>query len=73
MTDATDQRPGDAVLGGRVWLEVLDARALSVAGALFQVATGWTVEVTDPWGNTIGFTDYITMPARGRQGTCRNG
>ncbi len=65
MTDATDQRPGDAVLGGRVWLEVLDAP--------FQVATGWTVEVTDPWGNTIGFTDYTTMPARGRQGTCRNG
>lgn len=32
----------------------------------FQVATGWTVEVADPWGNVIGFTDYTRMPERGR-------
>lgn len=59
----------------RVWLEVGDARATAAAlgsagvKALadpFQVATGWTVEVADPWGNVIGFTDYTTMPERGR-------
>ncbi|MEV4458194.1 VOC family protein [Microbispora sp. NPDC049633] len=59
----------------RVWLEVADARATARAlresgiAALadpFPVATGWTVEVADPWGNTVGFTDYTTMPERGR-------
>lgn len=59
-------RRGDPVGGGRVWLEVPDARALSVAGTPFPVATGWTVEVSDPWGNVLGFTDYTTMPERGR-------
>lgn len=59
----------------RVWLEVRDARA--AAGALaaagiqplapaFPVATGWTVEIADPWGNVIGFTDYGKRPELGR-------
>jgi catechol 2,3-dioxygenase-like lactoylglutathione lyase family enzyme len=34
-------RRTEAAGGGRVWLEVPDARALSVAGQPFQVATGW--------------------------------
>jgi catechol 2,3-dioxygenase-like lactoylglutathione lyase family enzyme len=59
----------------RIWLEVDDARAVSTALAAagvallappFPVATGWTVEVADPWGNVVGFTDYTTMPERGR-------
>jgi predicted enzyme related to lactoylglutathione lyase len=59
----------------RVWLEVRDARAtadaLASAGIqplapAFQVATGWTVEVADPWGNVIGFTDYGKRPELGR-------
>jgi predicted enzyme related to lactoylglutathione lyase len=59
----------------RLWLEVPDARAaakaLAAAGVTavadpFPVATGWTVEVADPWGNIVGFTDYTTMPERGR-------
>ncbi|WP_328710520.1 VOC family protein [Microbispora hainanensis] len=59
----------------RLWLEVADARAvartLREAGVAaladpFPVATGWTVEVADPWGNVVGFTDYTTMPERGR-------
>jgi predicted enzyme related to lactoylglutathione lyase len=72
------REPGAAKADGpapRLWLEVPDARA--TAGALaeagveplappFPVATGWTVEVADPWGNVVGFTDYITMPERGR-------
>jgi predicted enzyme related to lactoylglutathione lyase len=59
----------------RLWLEVPDARRLAAdlpaRGAVplqppFQVATGWAVEVGDPWGNVIGFTDYSAAPARGR-------
>ncbi|MEU9366076.1 VOC family protein [Streptomyces avermitilis] len=59
----------------RVWLEVRDARitARALAGAgvppldePFPVATGWTFEVADPWGNVIGFTDYSKRPELGR-------
>ncbi|SOE68408.1 hypothetical protein SAMN05446589_3290 [Streptomyces sp. OV198] len=60
----------------RVWLEVRDARAtadaLASAGIqplapAFPVATGWTVEIADPWGNVIGFTDYGKRPELGRR------
>jgi predicted enzyme related to lactoylglutathione lyase len=60
----------------RVWLEVPDARvaarALADAGiatldAPFPEATGWTVEVADPWGNVLGFTDYSKRPELGRR------
>lgn len=68
------RRDGDPPAAGRVWLEVRDARAAADElagtpglGAPFPVATGWTVEVTDPSGNVVGFTDYHTMPERGRQ------
>ncbi|GAA3792838.1 VOC family protein [Streptomyces phyllanthi] len=59
----------------RVWLEVRDARAagraLEAAGirlldAPSPVATGWTVEFADPWGNVIGFTDYSKRPELAR-------
>ncbi|MFE9683536.1 VOC family protein [Streptomyces sp. NPDC002701] len=59
----------------RVWLEVRDARGtadvLAAAGiqpldAPLSVATGWTVEVADPWGNVIGFTDYTKRPELAR-------
>ncbi|MFJ3227761.1 VOC family protein [Streptomyces sp. NPDC086783] len=59
----------------RVWLEVRDARAtadaLAAAGiqpldAPFPGATGWTVEIADPWGNVIGFTDYGKRPELAR-------
>ncbi|MDX3202412.1 VOC family protein [Streptomyces scabiei] len=61
----------------RVWLEVPDARAaaraLTAAGvppldAPFSVATGWTVEFADPWGNVIGLTDYSKRPELARTG-----
>ncbi|OAH13168.1 VOC family protein [Streptomyces jeddahensis] len=61
--------------GPRVWLEVRDARAtarsLAEAGVPlleepFAVATGWTVEIADPWGNVVGFTDYSKRPELGR-------
>ncbi|GAA3115513.1 VOC family protein [Streptomyces echinatus] len=60
----------------RVWLEVPDARTaareLAAAGVtpldeVFQVATGWAVEITDPWGNVLGFTDYTKRPELGRR------
>jgi predicted enzyme related to lactoylglutathione lyase len=60
----------------RVWIEVPDTRAaagsLRAAGIAlldepFSVATGWTVEVADPWGNVIGFTDYTKRPELGRR------
>ncbi|MEV7803625.1 VOC family protein [Microbispora sp. NPDC088329] len=59
----------------RLWLEVADARVtartlretgVAALADPFPVATGWTVEVVDPWGNVVGFTDYTTMPERGR-------
>lgn len=61
--------------GHKIWLEVPDARAaaaeLTTAGvtpltAPFLIPTGWAFEVTDPWGNVIGFTDYLERPELGR-------
>ncbi|WP_250403975.1 VOC family protein [Streptomyces cellostaticus] len=60
----------------RLWLEVADARAaareLAAAGiapldGVFPVATGWTVEIADPWGNVVGLTDYSKRPELGRR------
>ena len=60
----------------RVWLEVpnarVAARALARAGIALldepcSVVTGWTVEIADPWGNVLGFTDYSKRPELGRR------
>ena len=59
----------------KVWLEVADARGaadeLIAAGVVLinppmQIPTGWAVEVSDPWGNIIGLTDYTVRPDLGR-------
>ncbi len=51
-----------------VWIEVADARALynelksngvEFLAEPFKIRTGWAVELTDPSGNMLGFTDYI--------------
>ncbi len=72
--EGLEQRP-PVWASPRVWLEVRDARAagraLESAGvppldAPFSVATGWTVEFADPWGNVIGLTDYSKRPELGR-------
>lgn len=72
--EALGQRP-PSWPSPRLWLEVPDARAaarrLAAAGiaaldGVFQVATGWTVEIADPWGNVLGFTDYTKRPELGR-------
>ncbi|OIK04985.1 VOC family protein [Streptomyces monashensis] len=61
----------------RIWLEVPDARtaARRLAGAgiapldeAFRTVTGWTVEIADPWGNILGFTDYTKRRELGRRG-----
>ncbi|MFD7936002.1 VOC family protein [Streptomyces sp. NPDC059755] len=60
----------------RVWLEVPDARAaarrLTEVGITpldppFSTSTGWTVEIADPWGNVLGFTDYLKRPELARR------
>ncbi len=60
----------------RLWLEVPNARAaaavLGDAGVDLldeprELRTGWVVELSDPWGNVIGLTDYLNDPARARQ------
>lgn len=59
----------------RLWLEVADARATArfLAGAgiepldpPFSTSTGYVVEIADPWGNVIGFTDYLKRPELAR-------
>lgn len=59
----------------KVWFEVPDARAaaqdLSAEGVQllrppFQIPTGWVFEIKDPWGNVLGFTDYLGKPELGR-------
>ncbi|MEV2219700.1 VOC family protein [Nocardia vinacea] len=71
-----DPRAGAAGLSGmRLWLEVPDAVAAAaeleafgvpVVSAPFEVGTGWSVEVSDPWGNVIGLTDYRKRPELAR-------
>ena len=74
-----EEEPGLLVRVGqgppRVWLEVSDAkraalelreRGVEPLGEPFEVATGWTVEFGDPWGNVVGLTDYTKRPELGR-------
>lgn len=72
VSEAHGHEPRESL---RVWLEVRDARAaaaelrargITPLAEPFEVATGWTVEFADPWGNVIGLTDYVKDPARGR-------
>ncbi|MGW7077120.1 VOC family protein [Streptomyces sp. NPDC054871] len=74
VEEGVEHRPS-AWATPRVWLEVPDARAagraLDDAGVKllappFSVATGYTVEFADPWGNVVGFTDYRKRPELAR-------
>lgn len=49
-----------AIGGSTVWFEVADARNLADPFDVTpqRIRTGWVIEVRDPWGNTIGLTDY---------------
>ena len=68
--------PSPARVSPKIWLEIRDVQAamkgiegsgLRPLAPPFEIATGWTVEFADPWGNTMGLTDYTRMPALGRQ------
>ena len=60
----------------RVWLEVADARAAAASlaeagiepiGPAKEMRTGYYVEIADPWGNVIGFADYLHAPQMARR------
>ncbi|WP_328438887.1 VOC family protein [Streptomyces sp. NBC_00444] len=60
----------------KVWLEVPNAKiaaqvllgaGIALLDEPFSGATGWTVEVADPWGNVIGLTDYTKRPELARR------
>ena len=44
------------------------AAGIAPLDEIVQAATGWAVEIADPWGNILGFTDYTKRPALGRRG-----
>ncbi|MGY0492222.1 VOC family protein [Streptomyces sp. WG-D5] len=59
----------------RLWLEVPDARAtadalrargIDLLDPPYSTSTGYVVEFADPWGNVIGFTDYLKRPELAR-------
>lgn len=59
----------------RFWVEVPDTQKvleeLKQAGIPLlrppiQLPTGLLVEVADPWGNVVGYTDHLLMPHTGR-------
>ncbi len=60
----------DPVSPTKLWFEVADATAVAVAAELgtttFGIGTGLTTELRDPWGNTVGFTDYSGRPELAR-------
>jgi hypothetical protein len=62
--------PESDARGPHLWLEVADAASFArdhgVEAPIRAIRTGAVVEVTDAWGNTLGFTDYTTDPARAR-------
>lgn len=67
LCETQDRRPS------KLWVEVVDARAvqeeceqLKIQGKLIETATGFTFEVQDPWGNSIGFADYCKKPELAR-------
>lgn len=54
-----------------LWVEVesaLEAQQKFGKGPLIEAATGPTFEISDPWGNRIGFTDYCKKKELARLG-----
>lgn len=42
-----------------MWFEVTDAHLADRFDVAPQrIRTGWVIEARDPWGSTIGLTDY---------------
>ena len=58
------------VTPSKLWIEVAsakDAHKELASGKLFEIATGWTLEIIDPWNNVMGFADYTKKPELGRK------
>lgn len=54
----------------QLWVEVgsaLEAQIALGSGSMIETATGMIFEVSDPWGNIIGFTNYSKKEALARQ------
>ena len=55
-----------AISKGTIWVEIEDANSIreflvknmKIENREFETMTGKTIEIDDPWGNTIGFADY---------------
>jgi len=57
------------VVPSKLWVEVASSKEAHkelASGKLFEITTGWTLEMTDPWGNVIGLADYTKKPELGR-------
>jgi predicted enzyme related to lactoylglutathione lyase len=61
----------------RFWVEVPDTQksleeikksGISLVRKPLKLPTGLLVEVADPWGNVVGFTDHLAHPESGRMG-----
>lgn len=67
---AVDALPESTALGPHVWLEVADSARWAADHELDEpvrdTRTGRVVEIADPWGNTLGFTDYVFQPSLAR-------
>ncbi len=59
----------------RFWVEVPDTqrslgvlkeRGIDLLREPLKLPTGLLVEVADPWGNVVGFTDHLAHPESGR-------
>ena len=56
----------------KLWIEVVSAREAQMLfqeGTMMETATGWTFEVSDPWGNRVGFADYTKKRELARRQT----
>jgi hypothetical protein len=44
----------------------LRSRGVKPLQPAFEVYARWAFEIADPWGNVLGFTDYVKQPSRAR-------
>ncbi|MER6981548.1 hypothetical protein ABT317_32415, partial [Streptomyces carpinensis] len=51
----------------RVAAHELTAAGIALLDEPSAAVTGWTVEIADPWGNVLGFTDYTKRRELGRR------
>lgn len=47
-------------------VQELEAKGINLNGKPLRLPAGWLVEISDPWGNVIGFADHVIQPEYGR-------